>query len=786
MAFDTKETDIIKWGVQNGKSRQEVEKAVALYRTGYVPPEPAPAPGNSTGRDLAIGAAKGLGEGFQAMADVGRGVSAFATRPIIGDAANQTPEEKALDVRGRAALESDNTTQTIGKSLELGAELLSPFVAARLARIASAVPRAVTKVSTVAQTGLGGKIKNALSKASEVIKDPKLALAKRNVSPQLESSANRLFLDGTERLKDPIGTYETYLTQSKAAIKDIKADPAIATVGESIGDAFKGVVTNRRAVGKTMSEELKKVGTIRTNVLPTVDNFVTSLSDEGLVYDRVKQAISRTAKQTKMSQSDVVILEDYAKQLQGLGSKPTIAELDAFLSRIPNEIEVYKAKNAIIGSTNAERIIKGSLSSLREQFDPVKTGNKALEGYSTARKQYSELSDFINEGQGFLGKLTQSGDFAKDASLAKSSVQSILNQGKKDWLEKLETLTGYQALDDSVLALQAMKDAGDFRALSLLEELSKGTPTSATGFTQKVIDFAMAKAGRVVGGTPEEQTRAFLNALKEGAEKQAKGAAFGIAAGVPLAAAATSGETSLSDAAFPDPNSKARIQTTVDANGVINIRNPQTGQNTQIDPMMIMSFVGASGAMTKPAATVANHVTSAKQVLAEMPNTRMAEVLTRLRTNIADGLAHEGHTQLANTVRNITTMGANSIDDFATRIAPLMKDSAVAGLAATSGFTKRQTTLALDYYKDYLVKELSKSHGKLNITTEEKAKELLDYIKTGKKFDYEDAAYAARVLRQMGSKDVKNVADFLDDMKPQSQTRKAVKKGVDYLRSKFK
>lgn len=44
MAFNEKEQEIIRWGVENGKSRQEVEKAVALYRTGYAPPETQAAP----------------------------------------------------------------------------------------------------------------------------------------------------------------------------------------------------------------------------------------------------------------------------------------------------------------------------------------------------------------------------------------------------------------------------------------------------------------------------------------------------------------------------------------------------------------------------------------------------------------------------------------------------------------------------------------------------------------------------------------------------------------------
>lgn len=42
MAFNTQEQEIIRFGVQNGKSRQEVEQAIANYRTGVVKPLPTP------------------------------------------------------------------------------------------------------------------------------------------------------------------------------------------------------------------------------------------------------------------------------------------------------------------------------------------------------------------------------------------------------------------------------------------------------------------------------------------------------------------------------------------------------------------------------------------------------------------------------------------------------------------------------------------------------------------------------------------------------------------------
>jgi len=341
----------------------------------------------------------------------------------------------------------------------------------------------------------------------------KLNIAKGNVNPQLESSAGRLSGD------NPVASYDTYLSQSKNALKDIKADPAISSVGEKIGNAFESVIKERSNVGKTLGDELKTVGKNKVSITEPKTNLLSELKDSGLSYNpKTKQLTSFQG--SKFASDEVAMLDNYQKGVNALGDTPTVSQIDNFISKTRTELDLAKGKSGVTGATNAERIIKGNLAKLRESLDPSIPGNEALSKYWEANKKYSDLSDFIEEGSGFLGKKTQSGDFAKDASMAKSSVQSILNNGKKDWMARLEDLTGYKAIDDSVLALQAMKDAGDFRGLSLLQTMSEsGIPTSKAGFAQKVIDFVAKKGGELIAGTPEEQTRAFLKDL---VEKQGK------------------------------------------------------------------------------------------------------------------------------------------------------------------------------------------------------------------------------------------------------------------------
>lgn len=349
--------------------------------------------------------------------------------------------------------------------------------------------------------------------SSSLQEDIQLAIAKKNVNPQLESSTKRLFLNGTRNVDDPIKTYDSYLAQSKKAITDIKSDPAISVVGEKMGNAFQKVVKQRQAVGKVLGDELKVNGKIKINISEPKTSLLNELKDSGLSYNpKTKQLTSFQG--SKFAPDEVSMLDDFVKGLNTLGDTPSVAQIDNFISKTRSNLDFTKGKAGVIGTTNAERIINGGISKLRASLDPAVNGNQALSKYWTANKTYSELSDFVEEGSQYLGKKTTSGDFAKDASVAKSSVQSILNNGKKDFMLKLEALTGYKAIDDAVLALQAMKDAGDFRGLSLLQAMSEtGIPTSKAGFTQKIIDAAIKKGGEIIAGTPEEQTRAFLQDL---------------------------------------------------------------------------------------------------------------------------------------------------------------------------------------------------------------------------------------------------------------------------------
>jgi hypothetical protein len=348
---------------------------------------------------------------------------------------------------------------------------------------------------------------NAVKDPVQVMNDTRTYIARNNVPENLGSSIDRLAKDSAET---PLQKYNKYAEQEQKYKTNVKEDMAVGKVGEEIGNQYEKVIQQRRDVGAQLDTELNKIAEIPTDVTKPFTNLENELKRNGLTYDAESNTIglSRTSKVTAQ---DAEILNEYVKSLNSLGANPSAAELDAFISRTSNEMDVYKAQKNITKVTNGERIVKNNLSELRKELSPEV--NPAFAEYSKAKETYSALSKFLDEGSQFLGSKTSAGDYAKDASLVKSSVQSIVNNGRKDWLLKLEDLTGYKALDEAVLALQAAADAGNYKGKSLLDVLNPKQsgniqiPTSGRGFLMRGVEKIMDAGTSKFVGSPADQTR---------------------------------------------------------------------------------------------------------------------------------------------------------------------------------------------------------------------------------------------------------------------------------------
>lgn len=486
----------------------------------------------------------GVGQAAGFIGDVGSEALKSVGNSIFAKD-KSTGEVTTLSDRVSQALEAAGHTeagQAIGTALadfQKNHPVASDYLGS-IFNVASIIPAG--KGAELAAEGAEDVVKAGAKKTVEKAASAREALSKGNRVPGLDVSAERIQKQAlvpeeirqgmsASNVKDPLSTYDEFSSQQDRALADTKADTAMGSVGSRIGNAYAKVIRMRRVAGETMGDEIKgAAGKVATKIGAANQNlYKTLLRDENLSYNFNTGKLTPTVRQVSMTAGDQSTIEEYLGNLKGLGPNPTAQELDAFIRRVPQELDLAKAAKGITKTTNGERIVKEHINKLKDELDAKidpKTGiatKPELKKYSAAKKTYAQLSKFLEEGEGFLGKKTQSGDFAKDASLAKSAVQSLLNNGKKDWLMALEGHTGYPALDEAVLALQAMKDSGDFRGGSLLELLTEGAqqgrlPKIPTGATEMINNAAghVLKAGyRGVIGTPREQTRRFLQSLKK-------------------------------------------------------------------------------------------------------------------------------------------------------------------------------------------------------------------------------------------------------------------------------
>lgn len=483
-------------GAGRAFASQEREEAFQQKLVDLVNAEIAPAIGIGSLSDIGGGAMVaaqetadnlGISEELQkdigAIAEVGEGIATIATG---GAAAGVTRKglSAAVDTTKKQAL---NMKNALDKQVARRALLAENFKAD--------TPQAMDNVQL-----FSGDLRERMQSF----------VGSRNVEGQTEASFKR-YLEGVENRGDALGLYDEYVPLAKSAVGDIKNDPPISMIGNEMGDQFKSIIEKRREIGQIMGSEITKAKGTKVSILPAIDNYVEKLSEQGVVYDRVKRQIDVKATEgTSLANADVALLQNFGQELQKLGSNPSALALDNAIKKINADTKISKQTQGITSVTNGERIMISVLDDMVENLKKT----PGLERYAEARQTYSDLSNFIQEGEKHLGKLTQSGDFARDASILKSSVQSVLNNGKKDWLIQLEELTGYPALDKSVIALQAMKDAGDSRGISLLERVAEGSvPTSKGQVMDRFIDFAFNKTTGAVVGSPEDTTRAFLKSL---------------------------------------------------------------------------------------------------------------------------------------------------------------------------------------------------------------------------------------------------------------------------------
>lgn len=286
---------------------------------------------------------------------------------------------------------------------------------------------------------------------------------------------------------------ENLLTEAEKHFKD-NIKPRYKAELDKVGDvpidikddyrAFNDAVTER--ANAVLSKKVMKNGrevTVR-GVFPTTNSKVVGLTKDGA---------------KRVSNFNESLRELMGPQY----SSPTkVRDIKNFISR---EYDLIKD----LPNTNDVGIIKQTLSQLRNKFEEADLGD-----FNAVRKEYRDALNVVNDARSTLGEPTINPDDFTNTGLGKrapgalkSSIESVSGEKFHSSISALENYvsraTGKKNIlstaEKYLLAKQVMKDLGDYRGSSLVEETARGKmpPTSAGALSVKMFgDLINAMSGK--------------------------------------------------------------------------------------------------------------------------------------------------------------------------------------------------------------------------------------------------------------------------------------------------
>lgn len=514
MAFNTQEQEIIRAGVQSGKSKDEILGALTKYRTGVVPEQKQPTQTGGFGatlRDIPSdviqtfgGAVESVTKGMETASDVRRRVEMGETTPLAG------------------------TLQTIGGGLRAGAEiigqgilglgktLLSPkreeqvaeTVASGVERIAQTQPvqeisQRYSELSPEQQRNIQGalgageglattfgfapivsKLRGTLSESAvraleasdDVLRRTRESVSK--VSPEVPKLSNGVVQDIRFALSDIDPQVETILQRSDfnevnryfQQARTAKADPAKNTPLElagtkaveafdSIDKARKSAITGKKAILESVANERVSGNTINevmsTGIQRMSERFGASIDAKG----NVTQAKGRTL---KLDASDEKLVREYFTRLNALGIAPTVQQVDDFVDWAQGQL--YKQSKTMskfeVASEPVIRELQGVTGDLNTRLKDTVGG-----GYGEVNARIGKLIELQEELSNALGA-----DARKGGGLMKRLFSPTGGDTRRIF-EEIRQETGIDLVKEATLARFAMEGVGDVRQRSLLQSL---------------------------------------------------------------------------------------------------------------------------------------------------------------------------------------------------------------------------------------------------------------------------------------------------------------------------
>lgn len=414
--FSEQEKEIISFGRANGKTPQEIERAVARSRSGYIPPMRSETV--SPAKQALTGVAKGIGSQVRDAQTLGNTVAGALLPGITGAQLNADTEKANEELTGLtdADLKANTPIEKVSKGLTYLASLLVPTkapqaAATQLAKGAAETSSLVTPAAKVT-AGLVEKAEDAISAKllsnysvgellNKAIKPSSAGVKKaRNTVAELEKLSTIIQPYATEPVDDIFKLYDA----SKLARKDI---------WNKVTTAFKG--SNATVPTSQFRKIVDDIGAdkVQQSISPTdikqldalVQRMEQNFGDE-MPIDAAEELKEFFNAELKGSFGKTDIGETYKRGLQKM-NEFIGSTLNEKLSTLPNEFAQLKKDYGILASYSddiAQRAIvagRQNPSSLVTSFTRVEGVSNVLSGLLTAQPSMV----LKGAGQAVLGKV---------------------------------------------------------------------------------------------------------------------------------------------------------------------------------------------------------------------------------------------------------------------------------------------------------------------------------------------------------------------------------------------
>ncbi len=522
-----KEKELVNFGLQNGKSPDEIKKALAKFRTvsGYTPEasekvdsKPSTFAGTQdrlakVGSDTASTISQSIkGEGdYAGQSSLRRGVTAtaagFSSVPKGAYAMAPEPVRKGLDYvsekvgsgfkkltgaigdtelfKGAAGQQITNPDGTVSfKQNDLGVLEEGLGVASGAGEITGNILGAEGVSTSLLKTvNTTNKLAQQAFKASD---DVLTKVKSMNPTVTTGNFLSKSVNDARYKLSDIDPQVETilkrsnydevntYFQQARNAAKDPSKSTPLEIAGtkaesafDAIDEARKKAIDGKKAILAEIADQRVPGNTLNETMSAGIQRMGERF---GVKVDARGNITPIKGRTSTLDVKDAKLISEYYSKLNSMGISPTVKQIDDFVDWAQGQL--YKQEKTLskldVASDPVIRELQKTTGDLNGKLKGI-VGN----GYGEVNSRISELITLQDELSRALGA-----DARKGGGLMKT-LFSPTGGNTRNIFSQIQKETGIDLFKEATLAKYAMESVGDVRQASLLKQLDVAVQTAA-------------------------------------------------------------------------------------------------------------------------------------------------------------------------------------------------------------------------------------------------------------------------------------------------------------------